>query len=102
MEVFEEFLKTIEVATLSNSIELKRSIAEEPLLNGYPYKVFRDSVDIDFRRSKGTFFSGPKIGNVLDGFIRAGERWFTGLFDSEIQQPLTSSDDGCTRVFPLH
>ena len=35
--------------------------AEEPLLNGFPYRLFRRSIDVEERRAAGTFFSGSEL-----------------------------------------
>ncbi|MEO0419079.1 MAG: hypothetical protein AAF249_09455 [Pseudomonadota bacterium] len=35
-----------------------RSVEAEPLLNGAPYKAFRDCIDLLDRRASGTFFTG--------------------------------------------
>src|SRR3546814_10214714 len=40
------------------------------MLNGLPYRAFRQSVRIDERRHQGTFFSGPSIARALAEWIR--------------------------------
>lgn len=37
----------------------------QPILNGVPYKAFRQSVSLEDRRELGTFFSSPELGREL-------------------------------------
>src|SRR3546814_5858876 len=57
------------------------------MLNGLPYRAFRQSVRIDERRHQGTFFSGPSIARAIAEWIRpliptGGDRKSTRLNSS--------------------
>ncbi len=43
----------------------------QPILNGMPYKAFRQSFAIEHRRELGTFFSGPEIARELASALHA-------------------------------
>lgn len=45
--------------------------AQQPLLNGVPYKAFRQSVALDDRRQAGTFFSGATLARELATRLRS-------------------------------
>ena len=47
------------------------STRAHPLLNGAPYKAFRQAIDLADRRDAGTFFSGPAIASRLADMIAA-------------------------------
>lgn len=42
-----------------------------PLLNGVPYRLFRQSVDIDERRRAGTFFSGAELSARIVSLLKS-------------------------------
>ncbi len=44
---------------------------DHPLLNGEPYKAFRQAIDLAKRRDAGTFFSGPAIASLLAESLEA-------------------------------
>lgn len=42
----------------------------QPILNGAPYKAFRQSISLASRRRLGTFFSGPELARELASILR--------------------------------
>lgn len=63
--VFEEYVDTALASVLTISPNAESTLESEPLLNGAPYEVFRESIGIDLRRASGTFFSSPAIASRL-------------------------------------
>lgn len=55
---FQEFVRGAEQLVFGDCELAGRSLETEPLLNGAPYKVHRQSFDIEARRALGTFFTG--------------------------------------------
>ncbi|QQV77310.1 hypothetical protein H5J25_00200 [Sphingomonas aliaeris] len=59
----------------ANSEALSGEAAElapevQPILNGVPYKAFRQSVSLEDRRELGAFFSGPELSRELARALR--------------------------------
>lgn len=46
-------------------------IERQELLNGVPYKAFRQSISIEIRREEGTFFSGTELAGELARMLRS-------------------------------
>lgn len=46
-------------------------VSQQAILNGVPYKAFRQSVALDDRREAGTFFSGAELAHELAGLLHA-------------------------------
>jgi hypothetical protein len=42
----------------------------QPILNGVPYKAFRQSISLENRRELGTFFSSPELARVVADALR--------------------------------
>jgi len=64
------------VDAAASSIRLASPLGAEPhehhpLLNGAPYRAFRQTVDLEERRLAGTFFSGPATASKLASMLRA-------------------------------
>lgn len=66
---FEKFIHEAEKYACTSPKIVGKRISDEPLLNGHPYAEFRRHVDIEFRRSRGCFFSGQDIANKLAGAL---------------------------------
>ncbi len=47
------------------------SITQHRLLNGEPYRAFRESIDLAERRTSGTFFTGSTIAGKLAAMLRS-------------------------------
>ena len=62
---FETYLEAAEQATREDIPADGASTRDHPLLNGAPYKAFRQAVGLADRRNAGTFFSGPAIATRL-------------------------------------
>ncbi|MBB4799070.1 MULTISPECIES: N-6 DNA methylase [Brevundimonas] len=67
---FETYIDAAVSAGLLEVHEGVETLDQHPLLNGAPYKAFRQSIDLDERRRAGTFFSGPEIADKLAAAIR--------------------------------
>ena len=55
---FQDFVTGAEQSVIGECDLEGRSIEAEPLLNGAPYKIHRQSFDVAHRRAAGTFFTG--------------------------------------------
>lgn len=62
---FKAFVREAEAAVLTSPVQLLQTADKEPLLNGIPYRVFRQTVDLGERRSTGAFFSGTHVATQL-------------------------------------
>ena len=62
---FRAFVRDTEVAVLTPPVQLQQTVGKEPLLNGMPYRVFRQTVDVSERRDTGAFFSGTQVATHL-------------------------------------
>lgn len=73
---FGEFLHQAVAAAGFPSSGLPLEAADQSILNGVPYRLFRQSTGLEERRQAGTFFSGPdiadKIARMLKGAIPEG------------------------------
>lgn len=58
---FLDFVRKTEDLVYEKVNVSERKLADEPLLNGVPYKTYRNSTDVEFRRKKGTFFTTGKM-----------------------------------------
>ena len=54
-----------------NGIAAHVPIERQELLNGVPYKAFRQSIAIETRREEGTFFSGAELASELARMLRS-------------------------------
>ena len=74
---FEKLLAQAHTEILSGSAA-GVAVDDQPILNGVPYKAFRQSVSLSDRRNAGTFFSGPdlsrEIASLLHKALPAGGR----------------------------
>lgn len=68
---FETYVEKAVAATRESRPSDGSSARQHPLLNGAPYQAFRQSIDLDDRRSAGTFFSSPLIAGKLAAMLRA-------------------------------
>jgi hypothetical protein len=66
---FDTYVEAAERASRQNLLIGGAWTREHPLLNGAPYKAFRQSIDLADRRDAGTFFSGPAIATRLADLI---------------------------------
>ena len=69
--LFEQYVSESEIHVnreFQTQVWKKRS---EPLLNGEPYKFFRDSVALSARREKGTFFTGENYASRTAEALRS-------------------------------
>ena len=62
---FETYVEAAEQATRDDTPVDGASTRDHPLLNGAPYKAFRQAIDLADRRDAGTFFSGSAIATRL-------------------------------------
>lgn len=62
---FETYVEAAEQASREDTPADGASTRDHPLLNGAPYKAFRQAIDLADRRDAGTFFSGPAIATRL-------------------------------------
>lgn len=62
---FETYLEAAERTSREDIPADGPSTRDHPLLNGAPYKAFREAIDLADRRDAGTFFSGPAIATRL-------------------------------------
>lgn len=67
---FERLLAIANAEALSGSAA-KLTPERQQMLNGAPYKAFRQSHSIEDRRQLGTFFSGPELARELAGALHA-------------------------------
>ena len=67
---FEKFVDGAAKAMGANTPGPGQLTAAHPLLNGVPYKAFREAVEIDVRRQAGAFFSGEDIATELATRLR--------------------------------
>lgn len=63
----EEAVADIRIAAVAEPL----SPAEQPLLNGLPYRLFRQSTDLQERRLAGTFFSSPQLSERIAALLKA-------------------------------
>ncbi len=68
---FTQLLVDANAEALSGSAVTMLGRAEQPILNGVPYRVFRQSTDLCERRHEGMFFSGPDLAREVAGFLHA-------------------------------
>ncbi|WP_299500453.1 hypothetical protein [uncultured Roseobacter sp.] len=72
---FRDFVAETERSVFSECKLDGRSVETEPLLNGAPYQIFRQSTEVERRRTAGTFFTGSanawKIAHQLHETIPA-------------------------------
>lgn len=66
---FETYVEAAVRATREDNPAQGASPRAHPLLNGAPYKAFRQAIDLADRRDEGTFFSGPAIASRLADLI---------------------------------
>jgi hypothetical protein len=66
---FEIYVEAAEQASREDIPADGASTRDHPLLNGAPYKAFRQAIDLADRRDAGTFFSGPAIAARLAGML---------------------------------
>jgi hypothetical protein len=62
---FKTYVEAAERASREDTPADGASARDHPLLNGAPYKAFRQAIDLADRRDAGTFFSGPAIATRL-------------------------------------
>lgn len=62
---FETYVAAAEQTIREDAPADGASTRDHPLLNGAPYKAFRQAIDLADRRDAGTFFSGPAIATRL-------------------------------------
>ena len=67
---FAEFVAGAEQSVFGECELAGRSLDTEPLLNGVPYKVHRQSFDVQHRRTLGTFFTGSETARLVAGQLR--------------------------------
>jgi hypothetical protein len=67
-----EFERLLTLASSEARSGVTAGLAPEaqPILNGVPYKAFRQSVSLERRRELGTFFSSPKLARELAETLR--------------------------------
>jgi hypothetical protein len=66
---FDRLLVVANTEALTGSAA-KLAPEHQPMLNGIPYKAFRQSVSIEYRRELGTFFSGQELARKLARALR--------------------------------
>ena len=67
---FETYIDAAVSTGLDEVHEGIETLDQHPVLNGAPYRAFRQSIDLDERRQAGTFFSGPEIADKLAAALR--------------------------------
>ena len=71
MSNFARLLADANAEALSGSTVTALGRDEQPILNGVPYRVFRQSIDLCERRREGIFFSGPDLAREVAGLLHA-------------------------------
>ena len=66
---FETYVEAAEQASREDTPADGASTRDHPLLNGAPYKAFRQAIELADRRDAGAFFSGPAIATRLAALI---------------------------------
>ena len=67
---FSTFLSGVVTDVSSASVDEPVSADQQPLLNGLPYRLFRQSIALDERRKSGTFFSSADLSSRLATMLR--------------------------------
>ncbi|WP_426030538.1 hypothetical protein [Caulobacter sp. DWP3-1-3b2] len=69
LTAFETYVAAAEQASREDTPADGASTRDHPLLNGAPYKAFRQAIGLAERRDEGTFFSGPAIATRLANLL---------------------------------